>query len=67
MTDLKFEHLTDVVDFYTWKKYDEQNLFSLSNDQREQLIEVRDSLQSYSDAGNCVADLWLASANELLN
>ena len=67
MTDLKFEHLTDVVDFYSWKQYDEGKRFTLSDEQRQQLTEVRDKLQNYSDAGEHVADLWLECANELLN
>lgn len=67
MTDLKFEHLTDVVDFYSWKQYDEKEHFSLSKEQREQLEEARDSLQNYSEAGNSIAEIWLACANELLS
>lgn len=67
MTDLKFEQLTDVVDFYAWKQYEEKDLFSLSADQRSQLEEVRDKLLDYAQAGDYVADLWLECANELLN
>ena len=67
MADSKFEHLTDVVDFYAWKQYEEKQLFSLSDEQRSQLEEVRDKLTDYSLAGFYLADLWLETANELLN
>ncbi len=67
MCDRKFEHLTDVVDFYSWKKYDEGLRFNLSSEQREQLTEVRDKLIDYTNAGEVVAELWLECANELLN
>ena len=67
MTDSKFEHLTDVVDLYSWKQFDEKERFSLSDDQRKQLTEVRDKLSEYSKAGDAVAALWLECANELLN
>jgi len=67
MTDRKFEHLTDVVDFFSWKQFDEKERFSLSEDQRRQLTEVRDELEDYSRSGDAVADLWLECANELLN
>ncbi len=67
MTDSRFEHLTDVVDFYSWKQFDEKERFSLSEDQRRQLTEVRDELSEYSKAGDAVASLWLECANELLN
>ncbi len=66
MADLKFEHLTEVVDFYSWKQFDEKARFSLSDDQRKQLEEVRDRLADYSHAGDAVASLWLECANELL-
>ena len=61
-----FEHLTDVVDYYAWKQYEEKDLFSLSQEQRSQLEEVRDRLADYSNAGDAVASLWLECANELL-
>ena len=67
MTDRKFEHLIDVVEYFSWVQYDRGANASLSDDQRKQLTEVRDKLQDYSDAGECVADLWLECANELLN
>lgn len=67
MADMKFQELTDVVDFYSWKQYDERDRFSLSDDQRKQLTEVRDKLADYSKAGDAVAELWLECANELLN
>ncbi len=67
MTDVKFEHLTEIVEYYSWKQYDEKGMFSLSSEQREQLTEVRDKLEDYSKAGDYVADLWLECANELLN
>ena len=61
-----FEHLTDVVDYYAWKQYEEKDLFRLSEDQRSQLEEARDKLSEYSEAGDAVASLWLECANELL-
>ena len=67
MTDVKFEHLTEIVEYYSWKQYDEKGMFSLSSEQREQLTEVRDKLEDYSKAGDYVADLWLECPNELLN
>lgn len=67
MTDQKFQHLTDVVDFYCWKQYEEKARFSLSEQQRNQLIEVRDELADYSMSGNSIADLWLECVDELLN
>ena len=53
--------------FYAWKQYEEKQLFSLSDEQRSQLEEVRDKLTDYSLAGFYLADLWLETANELLN
>lgn len=67
MMDKKFEHLIDVVEYFSWVQYDRGTNTPLSNEQREQLTEVRDKLQNYSNAGECVADLWLECANELLN
>jgi len=67
MTDRKFEHLIDVVEYYSWVQYDRGASSQLSEEQRQQLTEVRDKLQNYSDAGEEIADLWLECANELLN
>lgn len=67
MTDKRFEHLIDVVEHYSWVMYDKGSNARLSEDQRKQLTEVRDKLQSYSDSGEYIADLWLECANELLN
>lgn len=66
MTDQRFEHLTDVVDRYSWLMYDKGVNAKLSDDQGKQLTEVRDKLKAYSDAGDYVADLWLECANEIL-
>ena len=67
MTDRKFEHLIDVVEYFSWVQYERGSNATLSEEQRSQLMEVRDKLQDYSDAGEYVADLWLECANELLN
>ena len=67
MTDRKFEHLVEVVEYYSWVQYDRGSSATLSKEQREQLQEVRDKLQDYSDSGNYVADLYLDCANELLS
>lgn len=67
MTDQKFEHLINVVEYYSWMQYDRGSNAVLSKEQREQLTEVRDKLKDYSDSGESVADLWLECANELLN
>lgn len=67
MTDQKFEHLINVVEYYSWMQYDRGCNAVLSKEQREQLTEVRDKLKDYSDSGESVADLWLECANELLN
>ena len=67
MTDRKFEHLIDVVEYYSWMQYDRGASSELSEEQRQQLTEVRDKLQDYSNSGEYIADLWLECANELLN
>lgn len=67
MTDRKFEHLVEVVEYYSWVQYDRGSNAQLSEEQREQLTEVRDKLQDYSDAGDYLADLYLNCANELLS
>ena len=67
MTDRKFEHLIEVVEYYSWMHYDMGANAVLSDEQRRQLTEARDKLKDYSDAGEYIADLWLECANELLN
>lgn len=67
MTDKRFESLIDTVEYLSWVAYDKGVNAPLSEEQREQLREVRDKLQNYSDAGEYVADLWIECANELLN
>lgn len=67
MTDRKFEHLVEVVEYFSWVQYDRGSNAQLSEEQREQLTEVRDKLQDYSDAGDYLADLYLNCANELLS
>lgn len=67
MTDRKFDHLVDTVEYFSWMKYDRGANATLSDEQREQLTEVRDKLQGYSDSGEYVADLWLECVNEMLN
>lgn len=61
----KFSYLTDVVDYYANYLSDCPS-HSLSDEQYEQLSEVRDDLNDFDLAGEPAAGQWIDLCDELL-
>lgn len=56
----RLEGLTDTIDFYQWTTNEG---FSLSEEQRKQLLEVRNAIQCFGEDASC----WVELADEILS